>query len=144
MLRLWSVRANRIAHRPNTRQELAPRRQLRCALGAKCLLRSWISSLSAVSLDDHSIEKIQDRFSASLGMPDSRPRGLRTAELGGARFGLAARRFERAGSLDFFGGQKKFFFDGKLRGDAPAGLPVASPGRAQALPRLLRASPRDF
>src|SRR5882762_5539086 len=143
MLRLWSVRANRIAHRPNTRQELAPRRQLRCALGAKCLLRSWISSLSAVPLDDHSIEKIQDRFSASLGMPDSRPRGLRTAELGGERFDLAARRFERAGTVDFFRGEKKFFFHGKLRGDAPAGFAFAEAAREKALELLFRRAPGD-
>src|SRR5258707_7581693 len=144
MLRLWSVRANRIAHRPNTRQELAPRRQLRCALGAKCLVRSWISSLSGVPLDEHSIEKIQDRSSASLGMPDSRPRGLRTAELGGERFDLAARRFERAGTVDFFGGEKKFFFDGKLGGDAPAGFAFAEAAREKALELLFRRTPGDY
>src|SRR3989442_169422 len=40
------------------------------------------------------------------------------AELGGKSLNLTASFFERAGTIDFLGGEVKFFLDGKLGGDA--------------------------
>src|SRR5260370_18662062 len=74
---------------------------------------------------------------------DGLPHSLAVAELGGQRLDLAASSFERAGAIDFLGGQAKFFLDGKLRGDAAAGFPFANPSRQQPLALLLGAAPRD-
>src|SRR5260370_22034806 len=74
---------------------------------------------------------------------DGLPHSLAVAELGGQRLDLAASSFERAGAIDFLGGQAKFFLDGKLRGDAAAGFRFAKPSRQQPLELLLGTAPRD-
>src|SRR5260370_26717405 len=74
---------------------------------------------------------------------DGLPHSLAVAELGGQRLDLAASSFERAGAIDFLGGQAKFFLDGKLRGDAAAGFRFAKPSRQQPPDLLVGAAPRD-
>src|SRR5260370_11342089 len=74
---------------------------------------------------------------------DGLPHSLAVAELGGQRLDLAASSFERAGAIDFLGGQAKVFLDGKLRGDAAAGLRFAKASRPQPLQLLLGTAPRD-
>ncbi len=65
------------------------------------------------------------------------------AELGGERLDLPARFLERAGAINFLGGQKKFFLDGKLRGDAAARFRFAETAREQSLELLLGTAPGD-
>src|SRR5258708_38314328 len=66
------------------------------------------------------------------------------AELSGERLDLAAGFFERAGTIDFFSGQAKFFLDGKLRGDAAAGFDFVEPAREEPLDLLLGPAPGDY
>jgi len=65
------------------------------------------------------------------------------AELSGEGFDLAASLLERAGAVDFLGGKKKFFFDGKLGGDAAAGFGFAEATRHEALELLFGLAPDD-
>src|SRR5260370_3003213 len=74
---------------------------------------------------------------------DGLPHSLAVAELGGQRLDLAASFFERAGAVDFLSGQAKFFLDGKLRGDAAAGLHFAETAREEPLEVALGTAPRD-
>ena len=63
------------------------------------------------------------------------------AKFSSESFDLAARVFKRAGAIDFFRGVTQFFFDGKLGGDAAAGLRFAEASREQALELLLGLAP---
>jgi hypothetical protein len=64
-----------------------------------------------------------------------------TAELGGESLDLAAGFCERAGAVDFLGGETEFFLDGKLCGDAAAGFGFAEATSQEALELLLRLAP---
>ena len=70
-------------------------------------------------------------------------RRLCTAELERKRFDLAPGCFERAGTVDFLGGEKKLFLDGKLRCDATSGFGFAEAARDQAPELLFGRAPRD-
>src|SRR5882762_9161141 len=69
------------------------------------------------------------------------PRHLTSAEFGGESFDLAASFLERAGTVDFLGGQTQFFLDGKLGGNAAAGFGFAEAAREEALELLFRRAP---
>src|SRR2546426_12474604 len=65
------------------------------------------------------------------------------AELGGKSLNLTASFFERAGTIDFLGGEVKFFLDGKLGGDAATSFDFVETTRKEALELLLGMAPRD-
>jgi len=56
---------------------------------------------------------------------------------------LAAGFLQRAGAVDFLGGETQFILDGKLGGDAAAGFTFAKVTRDKALELLLRLAPGD-
>jgi hypothetical protein len=66
-----------------------------------------------------------------------------TAELGGESLDLAAGFCERAGAVDFLGGETEFFLHGKLCGDAAEGFGFAEATSEEALELLLRLAPGD-
>src|SRR3989454_12194217 len=65
------------------------------------------------------------------------------AELGGKSLNLTASFFERAGTIDFLGGEVKFFLDGKLGGDAATSFDFVETTRKEALELLLGMAPGD-
>ena len=69
--------------------------------------------------------------------------GLPT-EFGGEGGDLAACLVERAGAIDFFGGEAEFFGDGELRGDALASFCFGKAASMEALDLLLGAAPSDY
>jgi hypothetical protein len=65
------------------------------------------------------------------------------SEFGGEGFDLASGFFEGAGAVNFFSSVAEFFFDGKLRGNAAAGLGFAEAAREEPLELLLGLAPGD-
>jgi hypothetical protein len=65
------------------------------------------------------------------------------AELGCEGFDLAAGFVERAGAIYFLGGEKKFFLDGELCGDAAAGFRFAEAAGDEAIELLFGRAPGD-
>jgi hypothetical protein len=66
---------------------------------------------------------------------------LAAPELGGESLDLAACFYERAGAVDFLGGETEFFLDGKLCADAAEGFGFAEATSEEALELLLRLAP---
>src|SRR5712691_2870007 len=107
-----------------------------------CLLPSWLGPLPSDPLGDHSIRKIAKPVTAPSG--GGIPHRLVVAELGGERLDLATGFLERAGTIDFLGGQAKFFLNRKLRGDAAAGFDFAETAHEETLELLLGSAPGDY
>jgi hypothetical protein len=72
------------------------------------------------------------------------PPRLTATELGGESFDLAARFLERAGTVDFLGGETQLFLDRKLGGNAAAGFCFGEAASEEALKLLLRLAPGNY
>src|SRR3989442_15955428 len=66
------------------------------------------------------------------------------AELGGKSLNLTASFFERAGTIDFLGGEVKFFLDGKLGGDVATRFDFVETTRKDEIELLFWMATGDF
>jgi hypothetical protein len=72
------------------------------------------------------------------------PHRLSAAKLAGESLDLEARLLQRAGAVDFLGGETQLFRNGKLGGDAAASFGFAKVTGNEALELLLRLAPGNY